>query len=215
MPAITLQGPAGALEARHHPAAEPDAPTALVLHPNPRFGGNMNTLVVYALFTVFQDAGFGALRFNFRGTGRSAGQFTGGTGELADALAAWDWLAQSQPLARKRFLAGFSFGAWIALQLARQRTVDGLMVVAPPVNRLDFSSVKGWPAPTLLIHGTADALVPESAVREFAETQNAAGGLTARYHAVAGASHFFESGQEELARLASGWLQTTDGGVRK
>jgi uncharacterized protein len=203
------------LDARHHPAADPAAPTALVLHPNPQFGGNMNTLVVYTLFTVFQDAGFGALRFNFRGTGKSAGQFTSGAGELADALAAWDWLAQSQPTARKRYVAGFSFGAWIGLQLAQQRLVDGLILVAPPVNRLDFSFVNGWPAPTLLIHGTADALVPESAVSEFADQQNAAGNITAGYHAVAGASHFFESGQEELARLASGWLQTTGGGVMK
>ena len=76
-------------------AAAPDAPLALVLHPNPKFGGTMNTLVVYSLFTTFQDAGCHVLRFNFRGVGRSAGEFTGGPGELADAQAAWAWLASA------------------------------------------------------------------------------------------------------------------------
>ncbi len=207
MPALMLNGPVGALEARYHPAENPEAPIALLLHPNPQFGGNMNTLVTYTLFTVFQDTGFNVLRFNFRGVGKSAGLFTGCEGELGDALAAWDWLCEKHPSAKQKYVAGFSFGSWIGIKLLEQRTdVNGFIAVAPPVNRLDYTFVKEWKVRTLVIHGAADQLVPESAVQDFVNSRNSAGPLKADFCSVPGASHFFETGAEQLSKAATEWL---------
>lgn len=201
MPSVTIAGPAGSLEGRFHRAALPDASIALVLHPNPKFGGTMNTLVVYSLFTAFQDAGFSVLRFNFRGVGRSAGAFSGGAGELADAKAAWTWLRAECPLARAKWIAGFSFGSWIGLQLmVREGGFDNFVAVAPPANNLDFSFLTEWRTSGLIVHGTADQLVPEAVVKELA-SRPCAPGVAVDYAPVAGAGHFFDTGQEELVRV--------------
>ncbi len=211
MPSVTISGPAGSLEGRFHRAVHPGAPIAVVLHPNPKFGGNMNTLVVYSLFTTFQDAGFSVLRFNFRGVGRSAGEFSGGAGELADAQAAWAWLRAECPQAKAKWVAGFSFGSWIGLQLlVKVGGCDGFVAVAPPANNLDFGFVSEWHSPGLIVHGTADSLVPEAVVKELA-ARPCAPGITVDYAPVAGASHFFDTGQEELVRAVSGFVKQRAG----
>jgi len=207
MPSVTIPGPAGTLEGRFHRAASPDAPVALVLHPNPKFGGTMNTLVVYSLFTVFQDAGFSVLRFNFRGVGRSVGEFTGGPGELADAQAAWAWLRAECPQAKASWVAGFSFGSWIGLQLlVSEGGFNSFVAVAPPANNLDFSFLAEWRTAGLIAHGTADQLVPEEAVKQLVAKPRA-DGVTVDYAPIVGAGHFFDPGQEELVRVVSRFVK--------
>ena len=83
---VIINGHAGRLEGRYHQAKRPDAPVALILHPHPQYGGTMNNKVAYALFTCFRDLGFSVLRFNFRGVGRSQGEFEDGPGELSAVL---------------------------------------------------------------------------------------------------------------------------------
>lgn len=161
----------------------------------------MNTLVVYSLFTAFQDAGFSVLRFNFRGVGRSAGEFSGGAGELADAQAAWAWLRAECPQPKAKWVAGFSFGSWIGLQLlVGEGGFDGFVAVAPPANNLDFSFLSMWRTPGLVVHGTADQLVPEDVVKQLVAKPSAPG-VTVKYAPIAGAGHFFDPGQEELVRV--------------
>ena len=82
MPEVIFTGPAGRLEGRYQPAKQKGAPIAIVLHPHPQFGGTMNNQIVYNLFYIFANRGFSALRFNFRGVGRSQGAFDHGAGEL-------------------------------------------------------------------------------------------------------------------------------------
>ncbi|MEQ2007277.1 MAG: alpha/beta fold hydrolase [Limisphaerales bacterium] len=211
MPTVTIVGPAGSLEGRFHRAASPDAPVALLLHPNPKFGGTMNTLVVYSLFTAFQDAGFSVLRFNFRGVGRSAGEFSGGAGELADAQAAWAWLRAECPQAKAKWVAGFSFGSWIALQLlAKEGGCDGFVAVAPPTNNLDFSFLTEWRTSGLVVHGTSDQLVPEDVVKQLV-AKPCAPGVTVQYAPIAGAGHFFDPGHTELVRVVSSFVKQRAG----
>ena len=71
MPEIMINGPEGRLEARYHPSKEPNAPLALVLHPNPEYGGTMNNAVTYTLFQTLAVRGFNVMRFNYRGVGKS------------------------------------------------------------------------------------------------------------------------------------------------
>ena len=73
MPEVIFTGPAGRLEGRYHPAKQKNAPIAMVLHPHPQFGGNMNNPIVYQVYYAFVHRGFSVLRFNFRGVGRSQG----------------------------------------------------------------------------------------------------------------------------------------------
>ena len=94
MPEVIFNGPSGRLEGRYQPGTEKNAPIAIILHPHPQFGGTMNNKIVYDLFYMFQQRGFTTLRFNFRGIGRSQGQFDHGAGELSDAAAALDSFKQ-------------------------------------------------------------------------------------------------------------------------
>ena len=105
MPEVIINGPDGRLECRYMPSEVPDAPTALILHPEPDKGGTMNNRVTYALYKHFQARGFGVLRFNFRGVGRSQGEYDNGEGELSDAATAMDWLQAQNPASRQCWIA--------------------------------------------------------------------------------------------------------------
>ena len=85
MPEVIFTGPEGRIEGRYHPAAQKNAPLAIILHPHPQFGGTMNHQIVYQLYYAFVHRNFSVIRFNFRGVGRSQGSFDHGTGELSDA----------------------------------------------------------------------------------------------------------------------------------
>ena len=121
MPDVMFTGPEGRLEGRYHQSKEEHAPIALILHPHPQYGGTMNHKVVFSLFHVFVNRGFSVLRFNTRGVGRSQGRFDNGMGELSDAAAALDWLQSMNADAKSCWIAGYSFGAWIGMQLLMRR----------------------------------------------------------------------------------------------
>jgi len=87
MPEVIFTGPAGRIEGRYHPARQKNAPIAIVLHPHPQFGGNMNHQIIYQLYYAFVHRNFSVLRFNFRGVGGSGGTWDEGRGEIDDALA--------------------------------------------------------------------------------------------------------------------------------
>ena len=125
MPEVIFPGPDGRLEGRYHPQKNKDAPIAIILHPHPLYGGTMNNKVVYNLHYTFHRIGFTCLRFNFRGVGRSQGEYDQGIGELSDAAAALDYLQALNANAKNCWVAGFSFGAWIGMQLLMRRPEEG------------------------------------------------------------------------------------------
>src|SRR6185436_4885280 len=116
MPAIAdLTGPAGPLEALLDEPVSPPRAVAVFAHPHPQYGGNMHTKAVYQGAKGLARAGCAVLRFNFRGVGRSQGEFDKGEGEVADFRAALDYIAARYP-GVPLWAAGFSFGAWVALE---------------------------------------------------------------------------------------------------
>ncbi len=134
---------------------------ALVLHPHPQHGGTMNNKLVYALYQIFVRQGFSTLRFNFRGVGRSQGSFDRGEGELSDAASALDWLQTYNPNAGTCWVAGFSFGAWIGMQLLMRRPeIESFVAVAPPANMYDFTFLAPCPSSGLILQGDQDTVVP-------------------------------------------------------
>ena len=164
---ITLAGPAGALEALTLCPAEGDAvATAVILHPHPLHGGTMQNKVVHTLARAFGELGVASVRFNFRGVGASAGRFAHGEGETEDALVVIEWARARRPGA-PIWLAGFSFGAYVALRAAAPAQVSGLITVAPAVQLYDFSTLALPRCPWLLIQGEADEVVPIETVRDW------------------------------------------------
>lgn len=163
MPAIhDLAGPAGHLEALlDEPAASPRA-IVVFSHPLPTHGGTMHTKAVYQGTKGLVRAGCAVLRFNFRGVGRSAGHFDAGPGEMGDFTAAIDYVAHKYP-GLPIWAAGFSFGAWIALETgAMDDRVSVLIGIAPPVTKegYDFTAVRSSSKPKFFVQGEADDICP-------------------------------------------------------
>ncbi|MFQ5954478.1 MAG: alpha/beta hydrolase [Kiloniellales bacterium] len=209
MPEVILNGPEGRLEAWYTHSKEPNAPIAIMLHPHPQHGGTMNNRIVYALYRVFVRRGFSALRFNFRGVGRSEGRFARGEGELSDAAAVLDWLQAYNQNASQCWIAGFSFGAWIGMQLLMRRPeITGFVAVAPPANICDFSFLAPCPASGLIVQGEADELVPHQLVGELAEKLRAQRDIKIDYRLVPSANHFFHGMIDRLTEEVDDYLET-------
>ena len=193
---VTIPGPAGPLEGllRERDAATHEI-AAVVCHPHPSFGGTLHNKVVHRVATVLHERGAAVLRFNFRGVGTSAGAYDQGEGELEDARAALAFLRARHPNACP-WLAGFSFGAWIAARLAAATPgIERLILVAPPVGASSFEAMRTAPVPKLVIQGTADTNCPAGRLAEeyprWAEPK--------ALEWVEGASHFFD---RQLGALA-------------
>ncbi|CAA7613539.1 alpha/beta hydrolase [Magnetospirillum sp. UT-4] len=207
MPEVIFNGPDGRLEGRYQHSKSPNAPIALLLHPHPQHGGTMNNKVVYTLYHAFVRRGFSTLRFNFRGVGRSQGKFDNGQGELSDAASALDWLQTYNANAAACWVGGFSFGAWIGMQLLMRRPeIDGFVSIAPPANVYDFSFLAPCPSSGLIVHGAADELVPEPSVAKLAAKLGSQKNIRVRYRTVEGANHFFGSHLDPLNQLVDGYL---------
>jgi alpha/beta superfamily hydrolase len=207
MPEVIFPGPDGRLEGRYHPQKERDAPIALILHPHPQFGGTMNNKVVYNLHYIFHRLGYSVLRFNFRGVGRSQGEFDQGIGELSDAASALDYLQSLKPDAKITFIAGFSFGAWIGMQLLMRRPeASGFISVAPPANMYDFSFLAPCPSSGLIINGDADKIAPPEDTVKLVEKLKAQKGITITHKVIPGANHFFETGMDEMTATVEAYV---------
>ncbi len=200
--AFTVAGPAGQLQcALDKPAAGAAAAPhklALVCHPHPLFGGTMDNKVVHTLARALVQCGYTTLRFNYRGVGTSQGTWDEGRGEVDDAMAV---LASQQPAsATTLVIAGFSFGGFVATQVAArlqaqpaQRLVaPRVVLVAPAVLNFNAAAV---PAGTLVVHGESDDVVPLQAVFDWARPQQLA------VTVLPGAGHFFHGQLPALKQL--------------
>ncbi|MBY0510353.1 MAG: alpha/beta hydrolase [Rhodospirillaceae bacterium] len=212
MPEVIFTGPEGRLEGRYHHSETPRAPIAVILHPHPQHGGTMNNKVVYNLYYVFVKKGFSVVRFNFRGVGRSQGDFDNGQGELSDAASALDWLQSVNANASSCWVAGFSFGAWIGMQLLMRRPeIEGFVSIAPPANMYDFSFLAPCPSSGLILQGTEDDVVPEPSVEKLANKLKMQKNITIDYQLVKGANHFFKDHMDHLVTSVNNYVDTRMG----
>tara|TARA_B100000676_G_C18042729_1_gene826001 strand:- start:1517 stop:2047 length:531 start_codon:yes stop_codon:yes gene_type:complete len=167
----------------------------------------MNNKVTYALYQTFIKRGFSVLRFNFRGVGRSQGQFDNGIGEMSDAAAALDWMQTQNPNASTCWIGGFSFGAWIAMQLMMRRPeITGFISLAPPADVHDFTFLAPCPASGQIIHGERDEIVAKDAVDKLAQKLSSQKNIVIDYEIVAGADHFFSDKMDVLNKLTGDYL---------
>ena len=207
MPEVILTGASGRLEGSFSPGKTPNAPIALILHPHPKAGGQMNNAVTIQLYRVFMKRGFATLRFNFRGVGKSQGEFDSGIGELADAATALDWLQANNPTASQCWVAGYQFGAWIGMQLLMRRPeTDGFISVSPPTNVYDFSFLAPCPASGLFLHGAQDAVTPPVEVERVVAKLRTQKGIIIDYDLVEGTGHFWNDRVGEVESRVGGYL---------
>jgi alpha/beta superfamily hydrolase len=199
---ISIRGPAGELEAiLESPGDAGINGVAVVCHPHPQHGGTMHNKVAHTLARSFVRSNFAVLRFNFRGTEGSDGVYDNGVGELDDALAAMAWIRQKKaegPL----WLAGFSFGAAIAVRAAVGRDVDGLISVAPAIHRFAGNLDAQPDCPWLIIQGDEDELVEIDETVEWIDSLEPGPELLV----VPGAEHFFHGRLHELREAVMAFI---------
>jgi alpha/beta superfamily hydrolase len=190
---VLIDGPVGPLEAGFEEGSSAVAPYALICHPHPLFGGTMENKVVTTVARALKSCGMPTVRFNFRGVGASAGSHDVGRGETDDASAVAAWGAGRWP-GRSVVLAGFSFGAYVAMRLAQILPPSRLITIAPPVERFEFSSLAAPACPWLILQGDADDVVDANAVRDWAVTASPSAHLVM----LPGVGHFFHGHLSEL-----------------
>lgn len=176
---------------------------AVICHPHPVYGGTMNNRVVFRTGKAAIDAGLAAFRFNFRGVGASTGEFENGLGEQQDVAAAIDWL-QAKFSGLPLVLIGFSFGAWVGLQVAdRDPRVMAMVGLGLPVNHYDFDFLTENVKPALYIIGTADEFCPRDKMEQLARRLPPYSDV--RW--IEGADHFFGNDIDHVQTLISEFLR--------
>lgn len=208
-----LDGPAGRLEALLNAGAENATYAALVCHPHPLFGGTLHNKVVFHTMKALNRFGFPVLRFNFRGTGLSQGEYDHGVGEVEDVRAGLDWLEAEFHL--PLIFAGFSFGAAVGLRAActdgRVRAAIGVGIpVAPEIadtgedpRVYDFDFLRDCTKPKLFVSGARDRFGPRARL----EALMASVPEPKKLVVIEGADHFFEGRLRELREAVEAWVK--------
>ncbi|MBT8142406.1 MAG: alpha/beta fold hydrolase [Gammaproteobacteria bacterium] len=205
---IIIQGAVGDLELVVDRPEEQARLVVVVCHPHPLFQGTMHNKVAYMLAQSLKPEGAIGVRFNFRGVGDSEGEHADGIGEVDDVLAVLGWVQAKWP-ELPVVLAGFSFGAYVALLTAQNTAtlqtfnIQKLVTVAPPVGRWDFSAISAPQIPWLVIQGDEDELVEVDKVRIFITAQTPSPTL----EVINSADHFFHGKLNQLRELIQAWFK--------
>lgn len=206
-----LDGPAGRLETHLMMPQHVRNACALVCHPDPLAGGTLHTKAVHHTARALVELGLPVLRFNFRGVGRSAGTHTRGPGERQDAGAALDWLVRRFP-GVPILAGGFSFGAWVGLEVGGASSDVGALVgIAPPLTHYDFEFLAETRQPILCVAGDRDVFCPAPDLEKLGRRL----GPRCRVDILAGAEHLLTTHKVELRTavraFTEDWLRSTLG----
>ena len=203
---LTLDGPVGPLEAiLELPAEGPFLGSAIVCHPHPLYGGTMTNKVAHTLARAFVYSGYAALRFNFRGTGASGGNHDDGVGEVDDARTALEFIRERFPDTHC-WVAGFSFGAAVAVKLAAIENVAGLISIAPAISRFGGGMAQQPDCPWLIVQGDRDELIEIDETVEWIDSLEPGPELIV----VPDAEHFFHGRLIELRGIVSDFIERID-----
>ncbi len=199
---IYFNGPAGIIEAKVSTAAgDGNKPAVLILHPDPLQEGSMHSKVVYTMYQAFKTTGFNVMRMNFRGVGRSQGSLQDFAKNpeqagIADAAAGLDWLHNEFPLTTQYWVAGFSFGSWIAMHLLMRRPeIEGFIAVAPPASHRNFDFLSPCPVSGLFIQPEKDNIAKLEHTNRMIKNLDY-GEADVDYKVILNADHFFQDPQD-------------------
>lgn len=200
---LTIRGPSGRLELSIAHPKNPENPRAIAIicHPHPLFGGTMDNKVVHQVANTLNDAGIATVRFNFRGIGRSEGNYAEGFGETEDLLTVVNWVRTQRPHT-PLWLAGFSFGAYVALRAWPECLPENLITIAPPVNFFDFKNLPTPAQSWLVIQGDQDEIVPAADVLNWLGTLE----FPPQVACLKGSGHFFHGQLNHLSEVLNNYL---------
>jgi alpha/beta superfamily hydrolase len=206
---VDIPGPVGLLEGLINVRAEGTPRAIAVLgHPLPTAGGTMHTKAVFHAAKALARIDVPALRFNFRGVGRSEGSFSGGTGEQDDFRSALAFMRARYPDITRIWTGGMSFGSWVGTTVgAADIGTAALIGIACPVNKYDFSSLIAAGKPTFLIHGERDELIALKDIRKFYAQLSEPKELVV----IDGADHLFDGKVSEVGDAIDDLLKDFDG----
>jgi uncharacterized protein len=181
---------------------------ALVLHPHPLGGGTMHNKVVFRAAAALNDAGLATLRLNFRGVGQSTGVHDNGRGELDDVRAGIAYLAEKYP-GQNITLCGFSFGAWVGLQIGvPDERVKNLVSIGTPVDKYDFTFIETCRKAILFVHGELDEFGDVQRLRALVDKLKKH--TSVQLTVIPEAGHFFEGHLDELKLAITNWITTSE-----
>ncbi|MDN5247545.1 MAG: alpha/beta hydrolase [Wolbachia endosymbiont of Tyrophagus putrescentiae] len=197
------------IEGEYHQSKDANAPVALVLHHHPQYGGNMSHKMVHNTYDAFVQNDFSVLKINFRGVGKSTGTFDKGMGELVDAAVAIDWLQEHNHSNTSIWIAGFSFGAWIAMQLTMRRPeIVGFVAISPPVTNYDFSFLFPCPVPGLILQSSNDTISEENDVSSLVKKlANSIKSEHMQYCTIDDTNHFFRNKEDEAMQIIDDYIK--------
>ena len=205
---IFIPGPAGRLEAKYYKSKKNTSPVVLILHPHPQYGGTMNNKVVVETFNTFMENDFSVCRVNFRGVGRSDGEFDNGQGELADAAASLDWLERENLDNSQCWVSGFSFGSLICMQLIMRRPeVTKFIAIAPQPNVYDFTFLAPCPTSGQIIFAEKDELVSKDSINTLNNRLKSQKGIEVNFSEIKNANHFFRNNEEDLSKIIHAYVK--------
>jgi alpha/beta superfamily hydrolase len=154
------------------------------------------------------DNEFSVCRVNFRGVGKSDGEFDNGQGELADAAATLDWLEKENFENSQCWISGFSFGSLIAMQLLMRRPeINRFISISPQPNVYDFSFLSPCPSSGLVICGKKDELVPQEHIKELNARLSAQKGIKIEFQVIPDANHFFTNSSNALIKSLDKYIK--------
>jgi alpha/beta superfamily hydrolase len=188
----------------------PPAPRggAVICHPHPLYGGDMENPVVVRLAEVFRELGLASIRFNFRGVGQSTGAHGAGVDEQHDVDAARAHLASLVGAERALVLAGYSFGAGVVGDVAAKHPdLSGVVLVAPPLARVDpkrFAGLAAFGERLLIVAGSADDICPLDGLASLGESTP-----RAAVEVIQTANHFFFGKLYPLGEAVTAWVRRT------
>jgi len=206
---IFIPGPSGRIQAQYFKNKKQGSPVALILQPHPQYGGTMNNRIVYEAYNSFFKNGFSVIRINFRGVEKSDGVFDNGQGELSDAAAALDWIERENPGYNQCWVAGFSFGSLICMQLIMRRPeVNKFVAISPQPNVYDFTFLAPCPISGLMLCGKNDELVPEESILNLKKKLSSQKNIDVKFEFIEKANHFYKDKEKELSSKIETYIKS-------
>jgi uncharacterized protein len=200
MKGLMINGSGGKIEARYHNAGK-SAPVVMVFHGHPQNRGSMDHPVIQLACRTFVSLGFNVFTMNFRGVGRSGGEFTHGDQEVVDGAICLDWLRSQGHESKECWVLGLSFGGWVALQLLMRRPdCSRFVVLSLPIGTYDFNFLAPCPRSGLIINGSNDPMILPESILRFRRHVMRQSNILVDFEQIASADHSFQgaSPEEEL-----------------
>ncbi|MFC1892607.1 alpha/beta hydrolase [Chloroflexota bacterium] len=188
----------------HIPESAGPFPAVIVCHPHSLYGGSMSNNVIFETCQALAQRSIAALRFNFRGVGKSGGRYGGGIDEQEDARAALALTSSTPDIDTEKVgLAGYSFGASVALPVAVQNTEVGLLaLVSPALTESAWEQLRTYSQPVFVISGEDDHLIPPEKIREHLGNTPE----TKQYEIIAGADHFWQGYEAKVVEKVADYF---------